>query len=76
MEDLVDEGVAARIGKVVGDDEVLEALEQLHCKEEEDARREAEVAGARVDPPGGEEPDGGEAERAALREAHDDLRAC
>ena len=61
-EHAVDERVAPLIGEVVGDHKVLEALQQLHREEEEDARRQLRIVSAAVDPPRGEQAGEGEAE--------------
>ena len=56
--------------KIVGNDEVLEALEELHSEEEEDASGEILVLGLVVDPPSGKETEAGEPEGRFLVEAH------
>eukprot|EP00964_Phaeocystis_antarctica_P013971 scaffold7694_cov63-Phaeocystis_antarctica.AAC.3 len=69
-EHLVDGAVAQLVAQVVGDHKVLEALQQLHGEEEEDAARELDVLSARIDPHRDEQPEEREAERALLVEAH------
>ena len=73
-EQLVD-GAAAQpvVVEVVGYHKVLEALQQLHGKEEEHAARELDVLSARVDPNRHEQPEERETERGLLVEAHGGL---
>ena len=69
-EHLVDGAVAQLVVQVVGDHKVLEALQQLHGKEEEDAARKLDVLRARVDPHRDEQPEERKAKRGLLVEAH------
>ena len=73
-EQLVD-GAAAQpvVVEVVGYHKVLEALQQLHGKEEEHAARELDVLSARVDPNRHEQPEERKTERGLLVEAHGGL---
>jgi len=49
---------------------ILNSLEELHGEEKEDTRRQLEVVGTSMHPPGREQADGGKARRHFTSETH------